>query len=766
MELVPLLRWTLLLAGTWAVGLPSAYRLFERFPYRGATMALPVVLTVVSLVAYWVGRVDVTLGFVAGVLLVVGLAVVGYRRAERPAFRHVVAPVAVFGVAFAAMLFVRLGSPAIVPAGGEKFLDFSLLNAVLRTDTLPPEDPWFAGRTVRYYYGGYVTAGLLTKASGVEPRYAYNLLVPTVYAMLATAAFGLAAAIADRRGVSPSGAGVAAAFFAAASGTLATPARFVLGLVPRQVPESVARVVVGGIRAPLEDALAAATDPASWSPWLGRYVIEDTPDVFPAWTFVNGDLRPHMMSAPLLLFAAAVVYAYYLTPDDERWRRRGLLFGVVPAVGGWLAVTNTWSFPVVLGLVALAVTFAAAPARTLFGIDDRRFGDQWADGPGSAVVREVTSVTGAAVTAAVVAGLGVAWVAPYVVFHTATGDGIGLLPPNSPVGQFLLVHGGFLALFVAFLGPPVRELLGDRSTAVAGGAILGTLVSVLALSSVGYTSLAVLVLVGIAAWAVARRRTTGFATVLILAGVGLVGFAELAYLKVWPHDPNALRWNTIYKIYHAVWLLWGTAAGVALATLSSWVVRSGQPATASETVRHLGRRYGTALLVVVVVTGMAVFPAAAGATHVDDVRDGATTLDGLEYVSVYHPDEAAAIAWLDERPGTPTIVSAPGLSPYTWANAPSSLTGVPTVLGWVHEKGYRGSAAYEDRRFDVRVLYEGDPRSTTITAERYDVAYVYVGPRERERYDLAGIEGNPQLTVAFEEGAVTIYRVETVTRRQ
>ena len=766
MELVPLLRWSLLLAGAWAVGLPIAYRLFDGFPYRGATMALPGVLTVVSLVAYWVGRVDVRLGFAAGLLLVVGLAVVGYRREERPTIRQLATPVAVFSVAFAAMLVVRLGSPAIIPAGGEKFLDFSLLNAVLRADTFPPADPWFAGRTVRYYYGGYVTAGFLTKASGVEPRYAYNLLVPTFFAMLATAAFGLAASVADRRGVSPSGAGLAAAFFAAASGTLATPARFLLGMAPGQVPDSVSRTVVGGIRAPLHTALATATDPESWSPWLGRYVIEDTPDVFPAWTFVNGDLRPHMMSAPFLLLAAAVVYAYFRTPDSERWRRRGLLFGVVPAVGGWLAVTNTWSFPVVVGLVALAVTFADASVRTLFGVADWRFVKRWTAGSGSPVVREIASVTGGAVTAAIVAGLGIAWVAPYVFFHTATGDGVGLLPPNSPVGQFLLVHGGFLALFVAFLGRPVRELLRERTASVAASAVVGTLVLVLALSMVGYTSFALVVLVGIAAWGVARRRTSGFAPVLILAGLGLVGFTELAYVKVWPHDPNALRWNTIYKIYHAVWLLWGTAAGVVVATLSSWATSSSQPTTASKTAHRLGRQYGTGLLVIVVVTGMAVFPIAAGATHVDDVRDGATTLDGLEYVSVYHPDEAAAIAWLDGRPGTPTIVSAPGLSPYTWANGPSSLTGVPTVLGWVHEKGYRGSAAYEDRRFDVRVLYEGDSRSTTIVAERYGVEYVYVGPRERERYDLAGFEGNSQFTVAFEEGDVTIYRVETVTRRQ
>ena len=79
------------------------------------------------------------------------------------------------------------------------------------------------------------------------------------------------------------------------------------------------------------------------------------------------------------------------------------------------------------------------------------------------------------------------------------------------------------------------------------------------------------------------------------------------------------------------------------------------------------------------------------------------TLDATRFVDLTHPREAAAIDWVDSRSGTPNIVTAAPAG-YYWqpdegrgASAPSSLTGVPTVAGWYHERGYRGSEVYAAR---------------------------------------------------------------------
>ncbi len=74
-------------------------------------------------------------------------------------------------VFFIAFLLVRLGNPDLWhPAkGGEKPMDFSYFNAILKSTTFPPYDPWFAGGYINYYYYGFVLVGVLVKLSGYRP---------------------------------------------------------------------------------------------------------------------------------------------------------------------------------------------------------------------------------------------------------------------------------------------------------------------------------------------------------------------------------------------------------------------------------------------------------------------------------------------------------------------------------------------------------------------------------------------------------------------
>ncbi|HEX9029448.1 MAG TPA: DUF2298 domain-containing protein, partial [Anaerolineales bacterium] len=91
-------------------------------------------------------------------------------------------------------LLVRFGNPDLWHPfkGGEKPMDFSFFNAVLKSSSFPPYDPWFAGGYLNYYYYGFVLVGVLVKWLGIVPAIAYNLILPTVFTLIGLGAFSIA----------------------------------------------------------------------------------------------------------------------------------------------------------------------------------------------------------------------------------------------------------------------------------------------------------------------------------------------------------------------------------------------------------------------------------------------------------------------------------------------------------------------------------------------------------------------------------------------
>jgi len=731
--------------------LPLAAALFARFHDGGAAFAIPVGLATVGVVGYLVGH--LAFGWpalLAGlVVLVVAGATVGDR--ETVDERAYAEAAVVFAVAFCFLVAVRAVSPAIAPlplAVGEKFLDYGLVRTTLRAEALPPEDMWFAGETVRYYYGGQMLTALLSIFTGTAPRFAYNLALAGFYAALVTAAYGLAGAVAADHGAPRRLAAGLGAFFVGVAGNLYTAGQVIAWLVPDALVTAVPGVG--------EEPEALTWSPTEFSYFTASRVVDGTINEFPLFAWLNGDLHAHMMSAPFLLLAAALCYSYWQTPGDERRRRRLLLAAITPVVG-LLAVVNTWDVPTAGGLLALTAAFARADPATLFSasLADRL---PEREGPAEELRRD-----GLALVAAVaVLFVGAALVLPFWL-GSATTRGVDLFPDRSGMGGLLLVHGAFLFVFAPYLAGRVREHVEvARPPRAAAWAVIAAAFGV-GIWLVGFAAVVLFGPLLLAAWVLLRRRTdVGFETVLMLAGFGLVLLVEFVYV-VDPGSPERL--NTVFKTYVQVWVLWAPAAGVALARLLD-------PAGALPSVDTPGwRTAGTAVAVAVLLT-TGLYAGFALPAHFENDPVGADgpTLDGTVYTYDRYPEEAAAIAWLDDREGQPTIVTAaPG--GYRWdydrvtersdngASAPPSLTGVPTVLGWFHEAQYRGDEPYQERLADVETMYEGAPEDQSALFDRYDVTYVYVGPVERRAYDLT-VEDHPDLSVAFREGDTVVYEVE------
>ncbi|MFB6082702.1 MAG: DUF2298 domain-containing protein [Halorientalis sp.] len=793
-------------------GLPLADALFGRLADRGVGVALVCSFTVLWLVIYWVGRVSLNAApFVAVAVL---LALAGGLLARRGVDidRRVLAEtVGVFTLAFLFLVAIRAVDPAVHPAGGEKFLDFGLLKSLLRAETLPPEDMWFAGEPVSYYYGGHLLASALARLTATAGRFAYNLALAGFYATYVTAAYGLAGSVAASRDSPRWLGGVFGAFFVGIASNLTTPLRLLVALVdgwtayvgglsgiagvvaiPFRLVLAVLDGLIGfaiGIAGVETEGLA--TGIGQFDYWDASRVIDGTINEFPLFAWLNGDLHAHMMSPPFLLLAATVCLTYYLTPVESVRRRRALLFGTLPPLAGLLAVVNTWSFPSVAGLTVLTVWFAPAEARTLLpaSVADRLDADDWRlDEAGTLLV---ALGAGAAV---LLGGLVVS--APFWLVAASARE-LALFPTRSGLGELLLVHGTFLLVFVPYLLrhalPRVRN--GWRT------AVMLAVVAVIALLSRAAAVVLFLPLVGIG-WALLRwhdlpagvgtRRPDrtdeaaaasadggtavgeqseadatlprpGFETVLLVAGAGLVLLVEFVYVK---EQAGPGRMNTVFKTYAQVWALWSIAAGAALSHLL-WQHRP-------ELALSGGRwRPGLRVFAALLLVSTSVYGGLALANHFtsDSVyaRTENPTLDATDFLDRVHPKEAAAIRWIGRLDGRPTIATAPGS--YVWdggryggSSAPASLTGVPTVLGWHHEVGYRGQAAYDRRAADLRTIYTGNPNRSAALLDHYDVQYVYVGPAERATYDTRyrniTVEEVAGVTVAKRWDAVTIYRVD------
>ncbi|HZA22755.1 MAG TPA: DUF2298 domain-containing protein, partial [Dehalococcoidia bacterium] len=267
-----------------------------------------------------------------------------------------------------------------------------------------------------------------------------------------------------------------------------------------------------------------------------------------------------------------------------------------------------------------------------------------------------------------------------------------------------------------------------------------------------------LVVAGLAAFSVLQRALYNQGPVavypLLLAAVAfylLVG-AELFFLA----DFFGNRMNTIFKVYFQSWLLL-TIAGTY--GLYYWQAHW-------QTIKmalRVGQYAGAGLIVLMVVASL-YYPVGAVLSRtgvlgpVHTLRDN--SLDGLAFGQESDPGEYDAIRWLREEAPRGRIVEAVGndYSPY---GRISASTGLPTILGWKgHEHQWRGTpTVFQGREEEVSQIYQSDdPEVVGRLLERYDIRYVYVGTRERAKYDPINLEKfDGLLRIAFKTQGVIIY---------
>ncbi|MFP4629078.1 MAG: DUF2298 domain-containing protein, partial [Halobacteriales archaeon] len=368
MEWATLLAWVLASALLALLGAPLAAAVFAPLSDRAGTFAVHLSLVVVGLVTFWVGRLAYGLvALLAALVVLVALSSALLYRGVRPDWRGVAEGTLALLVGFLAAAWVRATNPTITPAGGEQFLHFGLLKAVGRSGRLPPEDMWFAGEPVRYYYGGHTVVDQLARLTATDAHLAYNLGLALCFGLAVAAAYGLVGALARERGRSARLGGALGAGVLVLAGPLTTPVRLLVGALPTDLAVRYGGFAFEAIRdtQTIAERIADQGTLDGWYWWYDRYVVDNALLEFPSYALLKGDLHGHVTTIPFMALLAAIGYAYYRTSGDARWRRRGLVVAVFPAVAGFVGWMNAWSLPGAAGIAWLAVTLAPAHPATL-----------------------------------------------------------------------------------------------------------------------------------------------------------------------------------------------------------------------------------------------------------------------------------------------------------------------------------------------------------------------------------------------------------------
>ncbi|MBI2934831.1 MAG: hypothetical protein HYY29_04595 [Chloroflexi bacterium] len=781
-EFILVWRWWLVMELLGLIAFPLVACVARNLEDRGYCIAKALGLLLLSYLVWIISTARVLpfgYGSILVALLVVGGAGVwlsrnGFSLREMPVKKMVLTDL-VFLVAFGLFAFILRYKPDLYFAYSEDFMDFAFTQAILRTDYFPPQDPWMSGKSMSYYYGGFLFAANLIKISHVPASFAPNLVVATFFALTATAVYGLVSNV-----IRSTGFGLLAALMVCVSGYLSGAFQYVAALTKQDFM---------GYKPLLTP---------SWKDWLLSFnfwdanrIIPGTLNYYPYFSFLQSDMHPPTLSFPFQATFLVLVVVFVRTamlkppqpvpqasppvgnPTSPLILFEGGAGGsqpvpqasppVVPVLGGLMALNlgylffiHSWDYPIyvmVFGLAALmfkrswtglVFTGAVIVASVLFFLPYNLSGV----GGGFQGLGRVTDRSEVSAILEMLA-----------VFLFSIVTMLYIMSMKSSIKGWqvaLFASAGIMAAFVfkfpllVFLAPaivlPLYFLL-TRNDGGRGSVLLrveAVIASGAKQSRVGDTDMAggttladeargsVPLLGGAPArHAVPLRDGDRLMLFFVLAGALVIFFAEVLYLRDALRGAVA-RFNTVLKLYYSVWLLWGLAAAMAFKYVMG----------------HLGRvtRYLWLFPALVLLAASLVHPVAtttgwtSGRHTVFGVNRG--TLDGTAYLKSLQPADYEAVNWVQQNiSGAPVILEAPG-APYGYSSRVASLTGLPTVVGWgMHEIMWRNDwAGVGERTNDIDNIYNGNSDVQVMALLRkYDVRYVYVGSLETQKYRPEGL---------------------------
>ena len=839
--------WYIILTLLGWLTFPLIYTLFPALADRGYTLARAAGLLIWGYVFWLLASLGVAQNDKGGILfalvILIGLSIFSglNRQSEIVNFLQsnkslIITTEILFFIAFAFLAFVRSANSDLT--GTERPMELAFINGILRSPTFPPQDPWLSGYAISYYYFGYVMTAMLASISGINGSAAHNLMTALVFALGAIGSYGILYNLLSRADdgkqttdsdeepsasrLLPSVSALLAPFFLLLVSNFGTLLEIMHqgGLFWVKDPKTGEYSSRFWIWMDMRELSQPPAIPFHWIPldrylwwWRSSRIIQDydmlgkwTGDVideFPFFSFLLGDLHPHVLAIPFSLLAISVALNLFLGgwrgeinfPLGIRLHINYAGFAFAALVLGGLAFLNTWDILVAAALIVSAYVLWCA----------HEDGWTWS---------RLEDLFTLAIP------LGIFSLLLYFPFYLGFSSQAGGLLPNFmypsrgthlwvmwgtlliPIFAYLLYYSsgvkqlaaslsdsklsdsrvkpnwklgfslglGFtfslllLTFFLGWLGTIVEkdfvtyflDSQGMNATQYISATTLrrltyiGSLITLLAVLIPSLSFLFASYQLPITNYESPADSASpsafclppsAFVLLIITIGTVLVLAPEFVYLR----DQFGYRINTVFKFYYQAWMLWSLAAAFGAAVLL-------------QNLRGVANIAFRVLIGLVVFSGL-LYPVFGLMTKTNNFKPVfGFTLDDFDRVQRETPDEAAAVEFLLTAPdGIIAEAVGDGYSGYARI---SMLTGLQTVLGWPgHEAQWRGTSEPQGtRREDIERLYvtaRWDEAQAII--KQYNIRYIYIGVLERVSMQVNEEKFRLHLTPAFQEGGVVIY---------
>lgn len=584
-----------------------------------------------------------------------------------------------FGL-FMLFLYIRGFKPEAY--GTEKFMDYGFMTSMFRSEYMPPQDLWYSGHPLNYYYVGQFIATFLSKLSFVGVAKGYNLMLMMLGAFGFVLPYSLVCNLIkhfsfdqEKKLWVPNFAGLTAGAAVCIAGNMHYPTyRFL---------EPFVRKFFGMEKGSYSYWFPDATRFIGYHPETNDKTIHE----FPSYSFVLGDLHAHVINIFFVLTVLGILVAWLLMKDKEKDKTyrvyQEIFHPAIVLLGFFIGIfhmTNRWDYPIYYVVSGSIILFSNM---LVYNCKSKAF---W-----------LTALQGVFVM--LVAKL---IALPFDLNFDKISSNIKKTVNYTPINQLIILWGlpiFIVIAFVCFLGASYRRKQKNIDSKEKNvNAFLNLLKQI-------HGSDLFIVLIGFCA-------------------IGLILLPEVIYIEdIYSGDYK--RANTMFKLTYQAYILFGICIGYILGRLLFF----------SETKRQKK----VAVVGLLLFLSTLLYPINAVNAWFGNVFkiENYQGIDASAFMEEKMPDDYLATKWLlDNIKGMPIVLEANGDS-YTDYQRVSVITGLPTVLGWrTHEWLWRSDTIKLDQRAeDIELIYTSeDSKEVQSMIERYGIAYVYVGKLEENKY--------------------------------